>query len=107
MDEKTTQLIKSYTWPGNVRELENTIEHAVIMCKNNIITTDCLPQSIQNGKKQSNITFSVGTQLENIEKSAILRTLDFTGGNREEAANILGIGVATLYRKLQEYQNEN
>ncbi|MDD5773446.1 MAG: sigma-54 dependent transcriptional regulator [bacterium] len=107
VDDKTMQIFKSYTWPGNVRELENTIEHAVIMCRNNIVTTDCLPQSIQNGKKQPDITFSIGTQLEDMEKNAILRTLDFADGNREEAANILGIGVATLYRKLQDYQNEN
>ncbi|MEW6088568.1 MAG: sigma-54 dependent transcriptional regulator [bacterium] len=107
VDDRALQIFKNYKWPGNVRELENTIEHAVIMCRNNIITVDCLPQSIQNGKKQPDINFTIGTQLEEMEKSAIFKTLDFTGGNREEAANILGIGVATLYRKLQEYQNEN
>lgn len=106
MDDKVMQVFRSYTWPGNVRELENTIEHAVIMCKSNVITTDCLPQSVQNGKKQSNMTFPVGSRLEHIEKNVILRTVDFTAGNREEAANILGIGVATLYRKLQEYQEK-
>ena len=77
------------------------------MCKKKIVSIDYLPQSVQNGKKQPDINFTIGTQMGEMEKNAILRTLDFAGGNREEAANILGIGVATLYRKLQEYQNEN
>ena len=106
-------------WHGNVRELRNTIETAVILSTSETITladlsTDFFqsPTSIptQTTSGQSILDSEgfghVGMTMEELEKEAIIRALQETGGNRAKAADMLGIGVRTLYRKLESYQIE-
>jgi transcriptional regulator with PAS, ATPase and Fis domain len=94
------QALLDYPWPGNVRELENAIEHAAVMCAGSLVTLDCLP--LQRPSQPSGMPLGSASQpLEEIESQHIHRVLESTGGNRAAAARILGIGEATLYRRLR------
>ena len=93
----------NYGWPGNVRELENAVERAVVLCKGTRIGAEDLPAELRdpqapNGRQ---ITFSVGTPIEEIERRMILETLKFTRGDKRLAADLLGIATRTIYRKLE------
>ncbi|MFW6217010.1 MAG: sigma 54-interacting transcriptional regulator [Desulfohalobiaceae bacterium] len=99
-------LMLKYPWPGNVRELENAVERAVILAGGEYITPRDLPLGLQPGEKdQEPVQESShgGQPLEEVEKQAILETLEQTGGNKSEASRILGITRATLHKKLKKY----
>jgi DNA-binding NtrC family response regulator len=95
------QLLR-HAWPGNVRELQNALESALALGTGDRIDSEDLPEEIRaaRGAVPSN-----GQSLADLERSAILAALEETNGNRERAAGQLGIGVATLYRKLQQYRS--
>ncbi len=103
--------LMNYPWPGNVRELKNTIESMVVMDYDGVLDVDDLTEDVQAAstsgpgtEPSSNAGAQlVGLPLDAIEKHFIRATLERAGGNREEAARILGIGERTLYRKLKEY----
>jgi DNA-binding NtrC family response regulator len=99
------QMLMSYPWPGNVRQLKNVIENMVVLTNGNQISLDALPREIRpaGGEKVGGLDNVVGMSLEQLEREAIRNTLKATGGNREQAAKILGIGERTLYRKIKEY----
>jgi len=93
----------AYSWPGNIRELKNVIERAVILCDGTELDENLLPNDIlhlQPTRSQSTLS---AFDLSAVEKLHIQRVLNHTHGNRAEAARLLNIGVATLYRKLKEY----
>ncbi|MEF9476305.1 MAG: sigma-54 dependent transcriptional regulator [Candidatus Mariimomonas ferrooxydans] len=94
--------IKSYDWPGNIRELMNCIESAVVMARGDRINIEDLPPFLflEQDKKTTGRTMKT---LSGIENKAILEVLRKTGGNKSETAKILGIGLRTLYRKLDQY----
>jgi DNA-binding NtrC family response regulator len=97
----------AYDWPGNVRELENAVARAVVLTRSPVIPFELLPPSLRREQAVSlreEMVFPVGTSLEQMERVAIQRTLELTGGQKERAASLLGIGVATLYRKLAKMQ---
>jgi two-component system response regulator HydG len=95
----------AYRWPGNVRELENVIEQAVVLCSKDEIDTDDLPPEVGGDRGPRDVLrVSVGTSLAEMEKELILETLRKSGSNKTKAAKLLGIGVRTLYRKLDEYE---
>jgi DNA-binding NtrC family response regulator len=95
--------LKSYAWPGNVRELQNVVERSVALCTGNMVELADLPDEIrQHSPEADRIVLPVGASMEEIEKLAILQTLKKTGGDKELAARLLGIGLATLYRRLKE-----
>jgi DNA-binding NtrC family response regulator len=97
-------VLKAYPWPGNVRELKNVIERAVILCGNGeILSCDLLPYEIQHANPDDNKQQSAFS-MASVEKHHIRKVLNHTKGNKTEAARLLEIGVATLYRKLEEYQ---
>jgi two-component system, NtrC family, response regulator len=102
MDEDFLEKLENYNWPGNIRELKNVIERGVILAENYTLTTELLPFEIQfstsDSTKNSN-NFSLAI----IEKNHIQKMLAYTKGNKMEAARLLEIGTATLYRKLEEY----
>jgi transcriptional regulator with PAS, ATPase and Fis domain len=132
--QETLEAILSYDWPGNVRELENCIQHMVAINTGPLLHAAELPSMLQNHlilKKAQALSVAVGFQpvskppgeassherrgaqessyspiipLTQIEKRAILEALEYTKGDRAIAANLLGIGRTTLYRKLKEYQ---
>jgi len=95
-----------YRWPGNVRELEHVVERAVIVAEGTDITLDDLPPTIRDAERLPNQTgFIIPPHhtLEEIEKLAILQTLERTRGNKRKAASILGVYRPTLYNKLKKY----
>jgi len=98
--------LKRYPWPGNVRELRNVIESLVLFCEGDEITLEDLPSEYRVATAAVPIA-STGTwqprPMADIEREAILRTLEFTDGHRARAANLLEIGLRTLQRKLKEY----
>ncbi|MFN8346533.1 MAG: sigma-54 dependent transcriptional regulator [Spirosomataceae bacterium] len=89
-----------HSWKGNIRELKNIIERAVILATEPILTPLELPFEMQWGV--ANLTQSVATLAE-MEKQHIQRMLHHTQGNKTETARLLGIGLTTLYRKIEEY----
>jgi DNA-binding NtrC family response regulator len=94
--------LEAYDWPGNVRELKNIIERAVILCDSNELDASLLPYEFDASPAKTSGNLSA-FDLASVEKLHIQRVLNHTGGNRAEAARLLNIGVATLYRKLKEY----
>jgi two-component system NtrC family response regulator len=94
--------LEAYDWPGNVRELKNIIERAVILCDSNELDASLLPYEFDAAPMKTSGNLSA-FDLASVEKLHIQRVLNHTGGNRAEAAKLLNIGVATLYRKLKEY----
>ncbi|HXZ43316.1 MAG TPA: sigma-54 dependent transcriptional regulator [Syntrophobacteria bacterium] len=99
------RILTTYPWPGNVRELRNCVEEMVVLATDEMLTEKDLPSAFSNFDL-SRQTFSVqaGTPLSEIERRVILHTLQLVSGNKRKAAEMLGIGIATLYRKIQEYR---
>jgi DNA-binding NtrC family response regulator len=108
LDPEALRLLQHYDWPGNVRELKNTIESAAVLSRGDTIYAKDLPVQIA-GEHARPIAaptaglFAVGQTLADMERGAILATLDAHGGNRTQAARELGISLRTLQRKLKEY----
>src|SRR6266536_5512419 len=102
------QRLFSHQWPGNVRELQNVIERAVLLAKNDQIEPVDLP--FDNGAGPEGASAVTGWDvppnmtLEDIEKFVIERTLQRTGGNKQKAANLLGIYRPRLYSKIRKYR---
>jgi len=102
-------VLVSYDWPGNIRQLRNCIRTMVVMCDREQLDVQDIPPEIYHlpqltsGKSEPVGTNLAGLSLDELEKKAIMDTLAKTGGNREKAAKILGIGERTLYRKIKEY----
>ena len=110
IDPKAVDILCHYDYPGNVRELENAIERACALCENDMILPADLPPNIVStalGEKaeQARASMPVGEPLEDFiqqqERGYIEATLAHCGGLREKAATMLGISMATLYRKIE------
>jgi two-component system response regulator HydG len=98
------EMLQRYAWPGNVRELENVVEQAVVLSRGDVVGVEDLPQEVTGDRgPQDVLRIPVGNTLAEAEKELILETLRKAGGNKTQAAKMLGIGVRTLYRKLEEY----
>jgi len=94
-------LLLQYTWPGNVRELENALERAVALARSDRIDVDDLPPEVGAAPPTVQSASDVRTLAE-VERDYIADALRASGGNRAQAAKRLGIGAATLYRKLKQ-----
>lgn len=92
------QKLEEYNFPGNIRELRNIIERAVILSESKILDESSLPNDIVN-----KTAIHSSSNLEEIEKNHILAVLEQANGNKTKTAELLGIGLTTLYRKLQSY----
>ena len=99
-----------YDWPGNVRQLRNVIESMVVVDYDSVLGLEDLPSELDDAPdappetSTGGLTAYVGKRLSEIERLFIEETLKVTERNREEAANLLGIGERTLYRKIKEYK---
>jgi two-component system NtrC family response regulator len=97
---ESLQLLQRYNWKGNIRELKNVIERSLILSGIEEIRPEHLPYEIQQQSTPTDSNFSLAA----VEKDHISRILHFTKGNKAKAARLLQIGLATLYRKIEEYQ---
>ena len=106
--------LAAYDWPGNIRQLRNTVERMVVVDLDGLLDTDDLPDDIpplhperSDGQPTPMISGGqdglVGKSLSDVERYYIERALELTQGKRDEAAEMLGIGERTLYRKIKEY----
>jgi DNA-binding NtrC family response regulator len=102
MDADFLRLLRGYDWRGNVRELKNVLERAVILADEEMLTPDTLPAEFQMLAPEP-ADAATGRSLWAVEKRQIQLVMQEVAGNKTEAARQLGIGVKTLYRKLQEY----
>ncbi len=98
-------ILTSYKWPGNVRELKHAIENIVVVSRGPVVGVENLPASIHRSERQgaAGIQGLVGMTSEEVDREHVRLTLEHVGGNRSEAARMLGIGERTLYRKLKRY----
>ena len=96
------KVLEQNTWRGNIRELRNIIERSVILADTEELTVDCLPFELQQPDTSDTATSFLS--MTNIEKSHIKKVLNYTKGNKAEAARLLEISIATLYRKVEEYK---
>jgi len=105
IEREAVNILSSYGWPGNVRELKHVVENMVVVSGGPVLTVENLPESIHQGqhKLPTEVQSLVGVPLKEVEKILIEQTLEQVGGNRQEAARMLGIGERTMYRKLKEY----
>jgi len=109
MSTAARRRLMAYDWPGNVRQLRNVVENMVVVDVDGTLDVDDffgteLANSVAAGESSSEGAFGlVGKPLVEVEAHYIRETLHLTGGNREEAAKMLGIGERTLYRKIKEY----
>jgi len=103
LTDKFVEKLEAYNWPGNIRELKNIIERAVILADDNILDETLLPYEMQETQPVKAGNPLSAFDLSSIEKLHIQRVLNHAHGNRAEAARLLNIGVATLYRKLKDY----
>ncbi|MEQ7801469.1 sigma-54 dependent transcriptional regulator [Pedobacter sp. ASV1-7] len=98
MDNHFEELLMKHSWKGNIRELKNVMERVVILADGQLLSANLLPYEFH--------TETIGNdgdmmKLENVEKQHIDKILKYTGGNKTETARLLGIGLTTLYRKLE------
>lgn len=99
MEEDFAHLLQQHSWKGNIRELKNVMERVVILADTQILTASLLPYEfhVHHAKDDS-------MSMEAIEKQHIIKVLKFTRGNKTETSRLLGIGLTTLYRKMEEYK---
>ncbi|HME90040.1 MAG TPA: sigma-54 dependent transcriptional regulator [Myxococcaceae bacterium] len=101
----TLNALLSHDWPGNVRELENVIERAVVLSPGNQLTADDLPATLRGPRPVNRSADSLipGATLYEVEREAILRTLEMVDGSTSRAAEVLGISVRKIQYRLKEY----
>src|SRR5499426_668219 len=101
--------LESYAWPGNVRELENLVERSVLLARKDRIDAEDLPEEVMGVKRppRDAILELVGTPLADIEERLLDETLRITGGNKTQAAELLGIDVRTVARKLERRKDDH
>lgn len=99
---EAVQNLMRYGWPGNIRELESVIERAVLFCRGAEITPACLPEEFQTQPTSSTFVIPPLLPMEEIEREAIMQTLERTSGNIRKSAQILHFPRPTFYRKLKK-----
>jgi DNA-binding NtrC family response regulator len=104
IEPQALRALERHPWPGNVRELEHVIERAVILCTGSGIRLEDLPDTVRDPMAMPRHgSMPIGQSLEEIERLAIVQTLERTRGNKRAAAAMLGIHRPTLYNKLRRY----
>jgi two-component system response regulator HydG len=100
-------LLVRYPWPGNVRELRNALENMVLLARSDVLDVGDVPEYIAQatgspGRARGHYELA-GRTLAEVERDLVEANLALSGGNRQKAAKLMGIGERTLYRKLREY----
>jgi DNA-binding NtrC family response regulator len=95
--------LATHSWPGNVRELENVIERAVVLCEAETIEAQHLPPELAAASRSSGVPPIPGSTIDELERYAIMKTMEAVGGSTSRAAEVLGMSVRKIQYKLQEY----
>ncbi|MCI0766013.1 sigma 54-interacting transcriptional regulator [Bacillus sp. TL12] len=114
LDARVRDIFMEYDWPGNIRELENVLERAMNVVEGTVIHVHHLPVYLrqkdvaeelyhEGDQEENEQSYSLQAEVESAEKRMIARALEKTDGNRKEAAELLGIHRASLYRKIERY----
>lgn len=98
----TIMRLVRYDWPGNIRQLESVIERAVLFCSGDELLPNCLPEEFQTRLAGSSFVIPPLLPMEEIEREAIMQTLERTAGNIKKSAQILRFPRPTFYRKLKK-----
>ena len=101
--QEATKALVTYPWPGNVRELQHAIEQAVVLCEKDLIDTEDLPIEAPGREAEPLSLLVPGVTLAEVERYAIMRTLEAVGGSPTKAAAILGISKRTIHYRLEEW----
>jgi len=99
ISDPALNLLRQYSWRGNIRELKNVLQRATILIDGNIVLPEHLPYEIQKQDKNNTSNLSMAS----VERAHIEKVLKYSNGNKTKAAEHLGIGLTTLYRKIEEY----
>lgn len=104
LSKSLESVLKQHAWKGNLRELKNVMERALILGDGQDLNEDLLPPDFHTVEQGAALVRpNAAVDLASIERDHIVNMLAFTKGNKTKTADILGIGIATLYRKIQEY----
>jgi DNA-binding NtrC family response regulator len=104
VDPQAMRILRAHPWPGNVRELENVVERAVVLVDGSIILPRHLPAELElGGSADGGVPRIPGATLADLERYAILRTLEHVGGSTTQAAHMLGISVRKVQYRLRDY----
>ena len=110
ISSQAAQKLLDYEWPGNVRELENCVERAVTLTRYEHLTVDDLPDKVRDYQATHLIIGSDDPEelptLEEVERRYIRRVLRAVGGNKTQAARIIGVDRRTLYRRLERFDEK-
>ncbi|MCX5872763.1 MAG: sigma-54 dependent transcriptional regulator [Deltaproteobacteria bacterium] len=102
--QEAMDLIFQYHWPGNVRQLENAVERSIVLCKEDIIRPDDLPEELRHSDFSYTGTSSPRTNLETLEREHIKSILEQCRWNKYRAAQLMGISRSTLYSKMKKHE---
>jgi two-component system response regulator PilR (NtrC family) len=103
-DNETMRILRNHDWKGGIRELENVIERAIILCEGDFITSVDLPPNMIKAAGNNEVPERLKDAVAYFERDHIIKTLRRTATNKEKAANLLGISLSSLYRKMDELQ---
>jgi len=108
IENSARKLLENYSYPGNVRQLESAIERAILLCENNVITTEDLPPEMvrENAPTNSADLFKLpaeGINFEDVERSLIMQAMDRTDNNITKSAKLLGLTFRTLQYRLEKF----
>jgi len=102
VDEKTLKALMDYPWKGNVRELENAVERAMIFCDSDILTMQHFNQISSENSSSRNLNDDLKSSVRRFEQERIFKALKAAGSDKSKAAEILGLSLSSLYRKMSE-----
>ena len=100
--EEAMEILTAYAWPGNIRELINVVEYAFVVCPDEFITPHHLP-ALAGGKRRTAVLRGTDRIGDHNKRDRLVKALEETGGNRQEAARLLGVSRVTLWKLLKEY----
>jgi DNA-binding NtrC family response regulator len=107
ISEEALEILVGYAWPGNLRELRQTVERAVLVCEGGDVEPSHFPEALQSGSVNRRMPPVPGASLRELERYALLQTLEQVGGSTTKAATILGISPRKIQYRLNEYREED